>query len=96
MLCQSTPTGFLHVGCDKGLPPGVPLPWWESMQENLYPNSRKIRKKVEIPRAAGYKSLPKRRKSAENVEIPRAAGCKSLPKRRKTAEKGRDSQSRQM
>lgn len=41
---------------------------------------RKSVEKVEIPAAAGCKSLPKQRKSAEKVEIPRAAVCKSLPK----------------
>lgn len=35
------------------------------VQENLYPNSDKQPKKVEIPRVAGRKSLPKQRKSGK-------------------------------
>ena len=61
---------------------------------NLYPKGEKQAKKVEIPVAAGWKSLPKMRKTAEKVEIPSIAGCKSLPIMRKTREKGRDSCSR--
>ena len=41
---------------------------------NLYPNSENRPKRVEIPVAAGFKSLPKQGKSAEKVEIPTAAG----------------------
>ena len=40
---------------------------------NLYPNSGKQAKRVEILGAAGWKSLPKRRKTAERVENPRLA-----------------------
>ena len=46
----------------------------------LYPNSDNQPKRVEIPDAAGCKSLPKSGKQPKKVEIPRVAGCKSLPK----------------
>ncbi|HAI92026.1 MAG TPA: hypothetical protein DCM21_05720 [Butyrivibrio sp.] len=60
--------------------------------ENLYPNSGKPAKRVEIPSSTARKSLPKKRKSVERVENPSAAGCKSLPKQRKICRKGRESQ----
>ena len=54
---------------------------------NLYPKGGNPGKKVEIPVAAGWKSLPKMRKSAEKVENPVAVIRESLPKVRKSAEK---------
>ena len=47
---------------------------------NLYPKGGNPGKRVEIPVAAGWKSLPKQRKSAEKVENPSSAIRKSLPK----------------
>ena len=58
---------------------------------NLYPKGGNPGKMVEIPAAAGCKSLPKVRKSAEKVEIPKVADREFLPKSRKSREKGRDS-----
>ena len=57
------------VGC------GMQHPYTHAPPDvNLYPNSEKQPKRVEIPVAAGFKSLPKQGKSAEKVEIPTAAG----------------------
>ena len=57
------------------------------VEQNLYPNSGNVQKRVEIPSGAVRKSLPKQRKSAEKVENPTAAVRKSLPKQQKSAEK---------
>ena len=46
---------------------------------NLYPNSGNRPKKVEKPRAAVRKSLPKQRETAEKVEIPVAAMIPYIP-----------------
>ncbi|HAI92087.1 MAG TPA: hypothetical protein DCM21_06030 [Butyrivibrio sp.] len=53
---------------------------------NLYPNSGNLTKRVEIPSATGWKSLPKSGKTAEKG---RDSWCRRLEISTQTAEIGR-------
>ena len=63
---------------------------------NLYPNSGKQAKRVEISGADVRESLPKQRIFLIWVEIPDADVRESLPKQRKIGENGRESRFRRL